>query len=157
MRLISRGEAQAQGLTRYFNGNPCKHGHVAERLTTSCTCIVCHRAHWRDSKKRKPEEFRRIQRRAQQKRYHANIEKSRDRVRVDNWKRAGIVPTRPCPKRCECCQGRPTGKGQLHADHDHATKKFRGWICSKCNLGIGSLGDTIAGLRRAIRYLELAR
>jgi 5-methylcytosine-specific restriction endonuclease McrA len=39
--VISRGEAKAQGLRRYFTGAPCKRGHVAERLVCSSTCTVC--------------------------------------------------------------------------------------------------------------------
>ena len=39
--MISRAEAQAQGLPRYFTGTACKHGHVAERYVASKTCCVC--------------------------------------------------------------------------------------------------------------------
>lgn len=38
----TRAEAKARGLTRYFTGEPCGRGHVAERLTNSATCVVCH-------------------------------------------------------------------------------------------------------------------
>jgi len=41
MKLINRTEASALGLKRYYTGKPCKHGHVAERLTTSNSCTVC--------------------------------------------------------------------------------------------------------------------
>lgn len=59
----------------------------------------------------------------------------------------------PYPKnsKCQCC-GK---KDKLHLDHSHTkSKKFRGWLCSKCNVGIGNLGDTIIGVKRALRYLE---
>jgi len=39
-------------------------------------------------------------------------------------------------------------------DHDPQTADFRGWICSKCNVAIGTLGDNIAGLCNAILYLN---
>ncbi len=79
-----------------------------------------------------------------------NPEKNRARGR----KRAGLpAPTRPEPQLCECCGNPPSGRGSLHLDHDHATGKFRGWICSKCNAGIGLLGDTIEGALRAFDYL----
>lgn len=39
--LISRSEAKAQGLTRYFTGRPCVHGHIAERVVASKTCVTC--------------------------------------------------------------------------------------------------------------------
>ena len=38
MNIISRVDAQAAGLKRYFTGKPCKHGHIAERL---CSCRAC--------------------------------------------------------------------------------------------------------------------
>lgn len=43
---------------------------------------------------------------------------------------------------------------KLHFDHDHDTGKFRGWLCIKCNTSIGHLGDSVAGLQRAITYLQ---
>ena len=39
-------------------------------------------------------------------------------------------------------------------DHDHDTKEFRGWLCSKCNTALGIFGDTITGLEKAIKYLK---
>ena len=38
---ISRTDARAQGLSRYFTGKPCKRGHVAERKLASGTCMEC--------------------------------------------------------------------------------------------------------------------
>lgn len=38
--IISRAEAKARGLTRYFTGKPCKHGHIAERRVEG-GCIEC--------------------------------------------------------------------------------------------------------------------
>ena len=44
MQIISRAEAKAKGLKRYFTGKPCKHGHVAERQLFNATCVKCQRA-----------------------------------------------------------------------------------------------------------------
>lgn len=52
--------------------------------------------------------------------------------------------------RCDCCKK----KTKLIIDHCHDTNAFRGFLCYACNNGIGNLGDNIAGLRRAIRYLK---
>jgi hypothetical protein len=41
MKLISRQEAIKQGLTRYFTGLSCKHGHIAEKLLSNRTCVEC--------------------------------------------------------------------------------------------------------------------
>ena len=39
--MISRKEAKEQGLTRYFSGQTCVHGHTDERLTSTGACIIC--------------------------------------------------------------------------------------------------------------------
>ena len=41
MKLISRQDAKALGLSRYFTGVPCKRGHTAERYTNGCKCVQC--------------------------------------------------------------------------------------------------------------------
>jgi hypothetical protein len=56
--------------------------------------------------------------------------------------------------RCACCgTDKPRGRN-WHVDHDHKTKVVRGILCSLCNAGIGSLGDDIAGVERALDYLR---
>lgn len=39
--VISRPEAKARGLKHYYTGAPCKHGHVAERMTSNGVCLAC--------------------------------------------------------------------------------------------------------------------
>ena len=41
MKIVSRAEAKAAGLKRYFTGEPCKHGHVAERFVSNWDCAQC--------------------------------------------------------------------------------------------------------------------
>jgi hypothetical protein len=41
MEVITRAQAKARGLKRYFTGQPCKYGHIAERRTASFGCIAC--------------------------------------------------------------------------------------------------------------------
>ena len=63
-------------------------------------------------------------------------------------------PKPPSGTPCACC-GRIA---VLHCDHDHGPDKFfRGWICRQCNAAIGMLGDSEAGVRQAVAYLERAR
>lgn len=52
-------------------------------------------------------------------------------------------PTRPIPSACELCDGPATGRGSFHLDHCHETNAFRGWLCSRCNHGLGLLGDNL--------------
>ena len=50
--IISRTEAARQGLTHYFTGKPCKHGHLAKRSVKRKECMECARLrsekHYRD-------------------------------------------------------------------------------------------------------------
>lgn len=39
-------------------------------------------------------------------------------------------------------------------DHCHHTGAVRGLLCRMCNTGLGYLGDTAAGLERAVNYLK---
>jgi hypothetical protein len=50
MQVITRKEAKAQGLSRYFTGEPCKHGHIYERQTSKGECIFCKRL-WQNGEK----------------------------------------------------------------------------------------------------------
>jgi len=39
-------------------------------------------------------------------------------------------------------------------DHDHETNMFRGWLCGRCNSGLGWLGDSVSTLKRGVKYLQ---
>jgi len=39
-------------------------------------------------------------------------------------------------------------------DHDHINKTFRGWICRKCNLGLGNFSDDYNLVYNAANYLK---
>jgi len=58
MDIITRKEAKARGLPRYFTGEPCKHGHVAERQTSSNGCFGCVRERNKKPTKRRAEAYR---------------------------------------------------------------------------------------------------
>ena len=59
-------------------------------------------------------------------------------------------PTPPAGTPCACC-GRID---RLFIDHDHASGLYRGHICRSCNTGIGLIGDSVAGVQRALTYLQ---
>ncbi len=39
--LITKREAKAQGLNKYFTGKPCKNGHISPRRTYNHACVAC--------------------------------------------------------------------------------------------------------------------
>jgi hypothetical protein len=43
---------------------------------------------------------------------------------------------------------------RMGIDHDHDTGDIRGLLCTKCNTGLGKLGDDEEGLYRALDYLN---
>jgi hypothetical protein len=56
---------------------------------------------------------------------------------------------------CAICGKRQGAeKYKLAVDHDHSTGRVRGILCHRCNRAIGAFGDTVEGVRRALKYLE---
>lgn len=41
LRPVSRAEARARGLRRYYTGTPCQWGHDAARYVKTCQCVQC--------------------------------------------------------------------------------------------------------------------
>ena len=39
-------------------------------------------------------------------------------------------------------------------DHDHITGKFRGYICDRCNTGLGAIEDNLENIDRMVTYLK---
>lgn len=158
MEIISRSEAKARGLTKYFTGKPCVHGHTAQRSITSFGCSVC-MTERRKLREQRPDVKKR--RNEYVKARHAArggvTEKQRISHREYQRKRNNLPqPTRPCPAVCELC-GKPEMKSKrsLALDHCHATGAFRGWLCFNCNVCLARLcGDTVEGAERVVRYLK---
>lgn len=54
---------------------------------------------------------------------------------------------------CKLC-GDSVAYNKIYTDHDHETGKIRGFLCHRCNTGIGFLGDTAESLQKAVEYLK---
>jgi hypothetical protein len=58
MQIVTRKEAIEKGLTAYFTGIPCKHGHIAKRHTQNKTCSVCSSIKIDEIKKQNPDKYK---------------------------------------------------------------------------------------------------
>lgn len=41
MEIISRVDAASEGLTRFYTGKKCRHGHLSERFVSNGVCVAC--------------------------------------------------------------------------------------------------------------------
>ena len=57
---------------------------------------------------------------------------------------------------CKICDRTITiqSKRDVNLDHNHTTGEIRGYICNRCNTGLGNFRDDISILNRAIRWLK---
>jgi len=81
---------------------------------------------------------------------------AKQKERNHNWK-GGISPKyriktapRKKPEQCEVCGS----LGNICLDHDHKTNKFRGWICSRCNVALGMVKDNSELLIALANYIK---
>lgn len=145
--LVTKQQARESGLKHYFTGKPCSKGHVAKRHLTG-TCVECAKLSVAAWASRNPGEGNRRSRE-----YYARHPERVKANSVKSKRKAMGIPAaeRPKPDACELCSA--AGR-QMHLDHDHETGKFRGWLCNRCNMAMGVLGDTVTGIQRAIDYLR---
>jgi hypothetical protein len=73
--VITRKEARARGLKRYYTGEPCKWGHVSERYVRNHWCTECHHEYQREYRReryRTDPEWAEREREYQRERYRSN-------------------------------------------------------------------------------------
>lgn len=57
--------------------------------------------------------------------------------------------------KCAICGRMLSEVAKTHIDHEHGKpKNVRGILCSRCNNGLGMLGDTAENLEKALNYLK---
>lgn len=136
----------------------CKRGHSRTAIEGNRGCSECNKL--RQRRGRTTEQRVRRRNKYALNREHINTvrkeyeARNKPRIKARQRRHARLPePTRPEPTLCESC-GNPPGKMGLHLDHCHTTGAFRGWLCGRCNLGIGNLGDSLPGVLRAAAYLQ---
>ena len=68
-------------------------------------------------------------------------------------KELGIPFKAPIGTICELCKKPPKNGDGLVFDHCHDTHTFRGYLHNSCNRSLGTIGDDMEGLLRAVNYL----
>ena len=64
-----------------------------------------------------------------------------------------IKKQNPPPPKGTTCVIEGCENTDLHCDHNHKTGKFRGYICTQHNTGLGKLGDSMLEVVKCIKYL----
>jgi len=98
--IVTRENARAAGLKRFFTGKPCKFGHACQRYTGDSKCVECHRlnkkiryhqdpdksrAQMRAYRKNNPHRMRELDRRTYLKNREAKIS------RALSWERKNLA------------------------------------------------------------------
>jgi hypothetical protein len=141
-------EKTGQTANRYYTGKPCKNGHVDYRMKSNRLCVECLRVRKRIWKKHNVDKKSKHEKNAVYKRkYGITVDQYNELYQRQEGK-------------CLICNEFETsiykGKSRLLAiDHDHKTGKFRGLLCSGCNMGLGSFKDNADLLWKARKYLKL--
>jgi len=120
---------------KYFTGEPCKNGHVAERWNYNGMCVVCKRESDRQSNLKAGKKYR------IKKDYGLTMEQvDKQRALQDNM--------------CNVCGDKFPDEYKVQIDHCHSTGKVRGLLCINCNWLLGKSKDDPELLRKAANYLE---
>ena len=61
------------------------------------------------------------------------------------------------PPKPDCCDVCGKTGYKLYLDHDHDTGTPRGWLCNRCNTGIGRFNESIELLQDVVDYLKRHR
>lgn len=135
MQIITRSEAKALGLKRYFTGKPCKHGHMSERKVCDSRCLTCGNLSFR--RYRRTDQYREWHRRYGAANHKKRLAKDRE-ARTNNPEKF-----RARWRRCRLKTGiqldalRELG---LITKHD-TTERQRALLAAYKDLGILNIGD----------------
>jgi HNH endonuclease len=77
--VVTREQAIASGLKRYFTGERCSRGHLAERLVTSRGCLQCAKENTDKWIAENPDRAKAVQSRSEQKNREARVERKRQK------------------------------------------------------------------------------
>jgi len=166
IKIITKQDARASGLSRYFTGKPCTNGHLCEKYVCNARCVECCEAYRKNHPVQRQLAAKRYnQKHAEKLKVSARERKLRRRARdplTFNAKRAQYrtkhairlqekIAGRQKPMLCEACGD---SYPKIVFDHCHKSGKFRGWVCDPCNKAMGLLRDNPSKLLALVSYLQ---
>jgi 5-methylcytosine-specific restriction endonuclease McrA len=84
-QIIGRDDARTLGLSRYFTGKPCKHGHISERYVSVGICTTCQEI--RNNTETKEAKSARIKKwKENNRKRHCELNKLSRMRNIDAWK-----------------------------------------------------------------------
>lgn len=140
MQIITRAEAKAQGLGKYFTGKPCKNGHTAYRYTLTGYCCTCSSIKAKAKRQADPETYRAARRKWKEE----NPDKARAMQEKQNARRRAITASKPLsPKQQAIKEGRETYLPDRPCPQGHMSER-----------SVKRAGCPICGLERSRAYKE---
>lgn len=133
--IISKLDAKAAGLTRYFTGEACIRGHIAERMICSGDCLICKRMagqRYRNKNKEKEKErhakyhqenfekFREYKKSYNKKYHHQLMNKNREKL-SEYWRKAYEANPERVKKRAYFRTLCKRGKGDIKLTSEEKT------------------------------------
>ena len=120
---------------KYFTGEPCKSGHIAERWKYNGMCVDCKRKSDRISNLKASKKYQ------VKVKYGLSIEQVQELYVSQN-------------NQCAICKDVFGDTYKTQIDHCHQTGRVRGLLCINCNWLLGHSRDKPSLLREAANYLE---
>jgi hypothetical protein len=128
--------AKQAGKSKYYDGTPCRKGHIGYRYTRNSGCVKCKKV---ENKKKQTEH----QRNWRLKNLYGLTKEQLNLM---------LVAQNNC---CAICGKEFTleKKHRFVIDHDHTTNKARGLLCNNCNGLLGFAFDRPETLSKAVAYI----
>jgi transposase-like protein len=121
------------------------------------------RERYRELRRENPEKYKKMKQKLYRRRnLEQRIKRSLDEILRNSIRRDHL----PCLSllqdikvaftgKCHICGvGEEELKRNLSLDHDHDTGAFRGWLCGKCNMGIGLINDNLVSAQKYLGNRE---
>ena len=123
---------------KFFTGEPCKHGHIAERWNYNGMCVECKKMSDR------PSNLKAGKRHHLKKKYGLTMEQV-----------SGMMINQD--HKCAIYDMEFPDEYKVQIDHCHTSGNVRGLLCIECNWLLGKAKDNPETLRSAAKYLEVNR